>query len=224
MIFLEIGKPYASFQGTYCVGLLVDINLRIHSSFHPNIRKNVWWARFHSCYWACNLRRQRFRCHTIRWGRFWSFHFLSLSSAKHTGMLVYMVFQTWYLMKGLKTESPAKKKFYICYGFIQLFLITVETCTNRITGQFMWIDHRDFPGGPFAYYLSVTNAWYSVWDLVCGVISNAMNDGLLVSISESGTFLLFWCQWPSAIPVLCYLEWEKVYHGTTGPSISSRNR
>lgn len=106
-------------------------------------------------------------------------------------MLVYMVFQTWYLMKGLKTETPAKKKFYIYYGFIQLFLITVEISTNRIAEQFMWIDHRDFPGGPFAYYLSITNAWYGVWDLVCGVISNVMNDGLLVRITESGAIILF---------------------------------
>jgi len=98
-------------------------------------------------------------------------------------MLVYMVFQTWYLMKGLKAKTSAKEKFYICYGFIQLFLITVELGTHGIAGQFMWIDHRNFLGGPFAYYLSTSNAWYSVWDMVCGVISNAMNDGLLVRIT-----------------------------------------
>lgn len=96
------------------------------------------------------------------------------------GVDIYMALHAYHLLKGLKTQTPRMKVAYISFGFIQLFLFTLLVATNGITEQFMWIDHRDFPGGPLAFFNSVGDSWYQVLNVACGVISLAMSDTLLV--------------------------------------------
>ncbi|KAF8880098.1 hypothetical protein CPB84DRAFT_1656811, partial [Gymnopilus junonius] len=70
--------------------------------------------------------------------------------------------------------------FYVYYGFIQLFFITVRSAINAVAGQLMWIDNRDAPGGPFVYYSTISGKWYGVCVTACAAISFAMTDGLLL--------------------------------------------
>ena len=44
----------------------------------------------------------------------------------------------------------------------------------------MWINHRDYPGGPLAYYSAESTSWFSILSTATPVVQNFMNDGLLV--------------------------------------------
>ncbi|PPR00916.1 hypothetical protein CVT26_015526 [Gymnopilus dilepis] len=96
------------------------------------------------------------------------------------GVDIYMVFHSWYLLKGLNTQTRRMRVIYIAFSVIQLFLFTLLIATNGVTEQFMWIDHRDFPGGPLAFFQAVGSSWYQVLNVACGVISLAMSDALLL--------------------------------------------
>ncbi|PPQ79109.1 hypothetical protein CVT26_004094 [Gymnopilus dilepis] len=97
------------------------------------------------------------------------------------GVLVYMVFQSTHLLRIFYKESFRNRTFYIFYGFMQLFLATVEVSLNSLVGLLMWIDYRDAPGGPIAYYLSSSSKWFGISEIACDVVSVGMADGLLVS-------------------------------------------
>ena len=92
-----------------------------------------------------------------------------------------MVFQSFLLLKDLNKESLHGRTFYIFYGFTQLFFATVELTLNSLVGQMMWIDYRNAPGGPFAYYLSSSGSWFGISIVACEVVAVGMADGLLVS-------------------------------------------
>lgn len=92
-----------------------------------------------------------------------------------------MVFHTWYLLKRTDTLTTRKKDLFIGFSFIQLFFFTLMIATNGVTQEFMWIDHRDFPGGPMGYFAAAGSSWWGVLNVVCGVLSLAMTDALLAS-------------------------------------------
>jgi len=52
--------------------------------------------------------------------------------------------------------------------------------TNTVTEEFMWIDHRNFPGGPLGYFSVASSSWWGVLNVVCGVVSLALTDALLL--------------------------------------------
>jgi len=90
------------------------------------------------------------------------------------------VFHSLYLLNGLNTQTPRMRRIYIGFSLIQLLLFTLEVATDGLQAQYMWIDHRDFPGGPLAYFNADGSAWYSVLNFVCGVLSLALSDALLL--------------------------------------------
>ena len=50
----------------------------------------------------------------------------------------------------------------------------------------MWINHRDYPGGPLAYYFAESTSWFSILSTAAPVVQNFMNDGLLVRFLSCG--------------------------------------
>jgi hypothetical protein len=72
------------------------------------------------------------------------------------------------------------QKFYVIYGGILLLLTTIELSLHALWGQLMWIDHRNYPGGPLGFYLVSEAAWYTATALAAGVAANILGDGLLV--------------------------------------------
>ena len=51
---------------------------------------------------------------------------------------------------------------------------------DALWGQYMWIDHRNYPGGPLAYFAATGDAWYNGVGLAIGAAVNILGDGLLV--------------------------------------------
>ena len=72
------------------------------------------------------------------------------------------------------------QKFYVIYGGILLSLTTIEVALDALWGELMWIDHRNYPGGPLGFYQASEVAWYTAFACAAGVTANILGDGLLV--------------------------------------------
>jgi hypothetical protein len=59
-------------------------------------------------------------------------------------------------------------------------LVTISLAANSMWGQYMWIDHRNHPGGPLGFYGATQSAWYNVLRFAADVMTNILGDGLLV--------------------------------------------
>jgi len=73
--------------------------------------------------------------------------------------------------------------FYIVHGGILLALITIEVAVDSMWGQFMWIDHRNYPGGPLEFLVDSQLPKFS-WSFILAFTANAaaniLSDGILV--------------------------------------------
>lgn len=84
----------------------------------------------------------------------------------------------YYLSAG--PGSFRRKLFYIAYGGVLLVLITISTAANLFYGEAMWIEHRDVPGGPAAYFSENEALWYNTLGTATDVTANVLGDGLMV--------------------------------------------
>jgi hypothetical protein len=72
--------------------------------------------------------------------------------------------------------------FYVVYGAVLLALTTIEVALGALWGQFMWIDHRNYPGGPLGYFVASEAAWFNIFGMAAGAAANVLGDGLLVRL------------------------------------------
>ncbi|KAJ7574915.1 hypothetical protein C8J56DRAFT_1172590 [Mycena floridula] len=78
------------------------------------------------------------------------------------------------------SSTRRNRKFYIIYGGILLALLSIGTFTDAVFVQFMWIDHRDAPGGPIGYLAANQTVWWQVLGTAASQFTNFFADGLLV--------------------------------------------
>lgn len=100
-----------------------------------------------------------------------------------TGVLLCITFASVYLLASDPTHDKVVKRrnrFLIGYSVILLVLMAFALSANVLMGQLMWIEHRDFPGGPFSYMLSYSNSWWEVLGSSTDIVANFMGDALLV--------------------------------------------
>ena len=96
---------------------------------------------------------------------------------------MYMVFHSTYLLLNSRSGFTWKSgmvKFYVIYGFVMLILFAFAMAANQIMGQLMWIEDRNFPGGPFDYYMANSTLWINILGTATCIVGNYMNDALLV--------------------------------------------
>ena len=106
-----------------------------------------------------------------------------LENMMNTGLQMYMVFHSTHLLLNSKSGFAWRNgivKFYVIYGFVMLILTTFAMAANQLMGQFMWIEHRNFTGGPFNYYLENSALWINVLGTTACIVGNYLNDALLV--------------------------------------------
>lgn len=109
------------------------------------------------------------------------------------GLQIYMVFHSTHLLLNSKSGFAWRNgivKFYVIYGFVMLILTTFAMAANQLMGQFMWIEHRNFPGGPFEYYLDNSTLWINVFGTAACIVGNYLNDALLVLPSFSSVVFI----------------------------------
>ena len=96
------------------------------------------------------------------------------------GLELFTFFAAVYCISHRSDNYRRGQKSYIAIGGTLLALATLDVALVSLWGQYMWIDHRDYPGGPLAFYVRSEAAWYSVMHLASIVITNILGDGLLV--------------------------------------------
>jgi hypothetical protein len=96
------------------------------------------------------------------------------------GMEIFTFFAAVYCISHRPPEYRKRQKFYIIFGGTLLALVTIDVAMDALWGQYMWIDHRNYPGGPLKFYAASEAAWYSVLHLTSAVLANILGDGLLV--------------------------------------------
>ncbi|KAJ7284607.1 hypothetical protein C8J57DRAFT_696535 [Mycena rebaudengoi] len=95
------------------------------------------------------------------------------------GIQISMFFQSLYYLRA-GPGSSRSKIFYVGYGAVLLALITVAMSCNLYFGQQMWVDHRDFEGGPAAFFGANIAAWYNTFGTAADVTANVLGDALML--------------------------------------------
>jgi len=93
---------------------------------------------------------------------------------------VSIFFASVYCISHRPSDYRKRQKFYIVYGAILLALITIQVAFDTMWGTFMWISHRNYPGGPLGFYGASEGAWYNAMTFAANSTGNILANGLLV--------------------------------------------
>lgn len=99
------------------------------------------------------------------------------------GIELFTFFAAVYCVLGRPSSYRKGRIFYIAYGGVLLTLVTIAVTTDGLWGQYMWIDRRNYPGGPLGFFAASENAWYNVFGSAADATANILGDGLLVRLS-----------------------------------------
>jgi len=118
------------------------------------------------------------------------------------GMEVVTFLAAVYCISHRPSGYRKSQKFYVIYGGVLLSLTTIEVALDALWGQYMWIDHRNYPGGPLGFYLASEVAWYTAMAFGAGVMANILGDGLLVY----RCYIIWDSRWQiMVVPAMIYL-------------------
>jgi hypothetical protein len=98
------------------------------------------------------------------------------------GIEIFTYFSAVYCISHRSLDYRKRQRFYIVYGAILLALVTVQVISNGLWGELMWIDRRNYPGGPLGFYAASQVAWYVVTGCASTATANIFGDGLLVRL------------------------------------------
>ncbi|KAG1841844.1 hypothetical protein C8R48DRAFT_738439 [Suillus tomentosus] len=115
-----------------------------------------------------------------------------ISTAVYGGNLFLYAYSTYLLMTSSKQVQH--RIFYTCFGGFLLLLLTISVAGNIAFCELMWIERRNNPGGPPAFFAANMAAWYNAFATAAMCLANMMTDGLL----------LYRCYiiWGSRLPVI----------------------
>ncbi|KAI9433472.1 hypothetical protein H4582DRAFT_981896 [Lactarius indigo] len=89
-------------------------------------------------------------------------------------------FAAVYCLRGRSSSYRKGRIFYVAYGGVLLTLVTIAVVTDGLWGQYMWIDRRNYPGGPLGFFVATESAWYNVFGSAADATANVLGDGLLL--------------------------------------------
>ncbi|KIK36888.1 hypothetical protein CY34DRAFT_489634 [Suillus luteus UH-Slu-Lm8-n1] len=103
---------------------------------------------------------------------------ITISTVIYGGNLFLYVYSTYMLMTSSKPMQ--RRLFYACFGGLLFLLLTVSSASNAAFGELMWIERRNNPGGPPAFFAANLAAWYNAFGTAADCASNILTDGLLL--------------------------------------------
>jgi hypothetical protein len=77
--------------------------------------------------------------------------------------------------------KPSRKRFFAIYSTILLLLLTIDTSTNAVWGEIMWIKGRNHEGGVLGWFVENVSAWYETLGSTSVAAMIFIGDALLVS-------------------------------------------
>ena len=106
--------------------------------------------------------------------------FVCILTQQETGAELFMFFAAVFCILKRPPNYRKRQKYYVIYGGILLVLFMIQLASEVLWGQYMWIDHRNYPGGPLAFYAATQVQWYVVIGTSATALANIFGDGLLV--------------------------------------------
>jgi hypothetical protein len=95
---------------------------------------------------------------------------------------IFAFFASVYCIFDRSSDYRKGQIFYVVYGGILLALSAISMGMNVLWSQYMWIDHRNYPGGPLGYFAASGITWFNVLGLINSAAANILADGLLVRL------------------------------------------
>jgi len=96
------------------------------------------------------------------------------------GVELFMCLFSAHLIFSLPPSARQGRIIYVVIGAIILSLLTVTVFTDAVFLEFMWIDHRDAPGGPLGYLDANSAIWWQTLGTATEQLVNYIGDGLLM--------------------------------------------
>jgi hypothetical protein len=106
------------------------------------------------------------------------------TSLVHTGIELVLYFKTMQLLLSGRGKRKRSDLFYAFFSTIMLFLISVWLVTQVIFNERMWIEFRDYPGGPAQYWSDHISDWYIDFGSTAMIVLQLMTDALMVRLSQ----------------------------------------
>ncbi|KIJ42132.1 hypothetical protein M422DRAFT_171524 [Sphaerobolus stellatus SS14] len=97
------------------------------------------------------------------------------------GLQLYMSFYSIYLLshnRNPKHRTP--RNIYILYSVSMIILMAFALSANVLMGQLMWIDHRNYPGGPLGYFSAQGAIWFNVLGSAADIFADILSNALLI--------------------------------------------
>jgi len=109
-----------------------------------------------------------------------SFYWGQLIMTGLYGVEMFMCMFSTYLILSLPPSARRGRTIYLIIGVLILALLTVTVITDAVFLEFMWIDHRDAPGGPLGYLAANSAIWWQTLGTATEQLVNYLGDGLLM--------------------------------------------
>ena len=97
-----------------------------------------------------------------------------------TGVEIFTFFAAVYCICHRSSNYRKRQSSYIAFGGVLIALVTISVMSNGLWGQYIWIEHRNYPGGQLRFYNASEGAWYNVLGFAADATTNILTDGLLV--------------------------------------------
>ncbi|KZT28830.1 hypothetical protein NEOLEDRAFT_1154312 [Neolentinus lepideus HHB14362 ss-1] len=101
-----------------------------------------------------------------------------------------------------RTRSPRYSYMTMIYVFVLFALGTIGNAANTQFNEMTFVDDRDYPGGPNAFFVEQNSYWFNVVGYSVYIVNTWLQDGLLLY-----RFILIWNfrYWMLVVPTLLYL-------------------
>ncbi|KIJ16222.1 hypothetical protein PAXINDRAFT_11251 [Paxillus involutus ATCC 200175] len=96
------------------------------------------------------------------------------------GIELVLYFKTMQLLLSNSGKRKRSDLFYAFFSTIMLFLISVWLVTQVIFNERMWIEFRDYPGGPGQYWSDHISDWYIDFGSTAMIVLQLMTDALMI--------------------------------------------
>ncbi|KAK1219806.1 hypothetical protein PQX77_017470 [Marasmius sp. AFHP31] len=144
------------------------------------------------------------------------------------GITVYLAYSSISMLRSnqplSRGQTKGSRQFLIIYVIAITVSMTFALATNGLAGQMMWIEHRDFEGGPFQYFLVTASNWTNVLGTAMDMFGNFLGDLLLVCEVGTRLFSVFEMETHIsglALPLLCYLQLKQMDNDPTHSHVLS---
>jgi len=106
-------------------------------------------------------------------------------TGRFSGVEVIFYLRTMRILLARRRKPYQFDVFFAAFSTVMFLLITSWIAADARLGEILWLQDRNYPGGPMAYLISPSMRPYNHYDAAVTIILQQMTDGLMVSPNGS---------------------------------------